>query len=254
MNKTKYQTKRYEMGLSKEKMANLLGLSYVKYDSIEKGEVKMPLNLIDKFNEILKRGRFLNKLEESNDKKLIDDWFASMVEIKNGEPVIKEKMKEFNIPTYTALGKLLGYTSPSTLVNNINQPNKMNTPNLRARLYYFFNDEVNIQKPEKKVENLIKEIDELYEEKTEEVVETAEEVIEEQVEETIEEVVEETVEEVVEEVVEEKEDLTTKIINTYQEKIDRNLQNINNFESLLKKLRLENKIYDELIQFVKNEK
>lgn len=243
--KTKYQTKRYEMGLSKEKMANLLGLSYVKYDSIEKGEVKMPLNLIDKFNEILKRGRFLNKLEESNDRKLIEDWFASMVEIKNGEPVIKEKMREFNISTYSALAKLLGYTSSSTLVNNINQPNKMNTPNLRARLYYFFQDEVNIQKPENKVEDLIKEVDELYEtdeklEEVEEVIETVEEVIEEQVEETVEEVVEE--------------DLTTKIINAYQEKIDKNLVILERYESILERIKLEIEIYNEAIQIAKNQR
>ena len=149
--KTIWNEKRCKSGLNRSDVAKMLGVSYERYILIEKGLVKMPSNLIDKFNAIINKGKNENKLNKlENDKKVNDyiDWLLS--NDSNGNSNLSNKMSEFNISTQKELGVLLGYAD-GTCISQLKQ-NKDNVAyDFKNRIYDFFNDELNIQ-PKKEVQ------------------------------------------------------------------------------------------------------
>ena len=151
---TYYKKKRIAKGMSRSDIANALGIDYVRYDLIEKGEVKMPRNLIDKFNEVINKGK-INDIEKLNRDELVNQWWEEMKQKdENGNFKLKQKMKEFNIDTFRELASLLGWKDGSNLSNYLNE----NVPisyDAKNRIYSFFENELNIQVPKKeKEENL----------------------------------------------------------------------------------------------------
>lgn len=149
--KTIWNEKRCKSGLNRSDVAKMLGVSYERYILIEKGLVKMPSNLIDKFNAIINKGKNENKLNKlENDKKVNDyiDWLLS--NDLNDNSNLSNKMSEFNISTQKELGILLGYAD-GTCISQLKQ-NKDNVAyDFKNRIYDFFNDELNIQ-PKKEVQ------------------------------------------------------------------------------------------------------
>ena len=149
--KTIWNEKRCKSGLNRSDVAKMLGVSYERYILIEKGLVKMPSNLIDKFNAIISTGKNENKLNKlENDKKVNDyiDWLLS--NDSNGNSNLSNKMSEFNISTQKELGILLGYAD-GTCISQLKQ-NKDNVAyDFKNRIYDFFNDELNIQ-PKKEIQ------------------------------------------------------------------------------------------------------
>lgn len=154
--KTIWNEKRCKSGLNRSDVAKMLGVSYERYILIEKGLVKMPSNLIDKFNAIINKGKNENKLNKlENDKKVNDyiDWLLS--NDLNGNSNLSNKMNEFNISTQKELGVSLGYAN-GTCISRLKQ-NKDNVAyDFKNRIYDFFNDELNIQ-PKKEVDEITPE-------------------------------------------------------------------------------------------------
>lgn len=149
--KTIWNEKRCKSGLNRSDVAKMLGVSYERYILIEKGLVKMPSNLIDKFNAIINKGKNENKLNKlENDKKVNDyiDWLLS--NDSNGNNNLSNKMSEFNISTQKELGILLGYAD-GTCISQLKQNKDNVTYDFKNRIYDFFNDELNIQ-PKKEVQ------------------------------------------------------------------------------------------------------
>lgn len=138
---TYYYKKRKQSGLNRSDVANLLGIDYARYESIERGEVKMPKNLIDKFNKIINKSKGENKIHQLNRQQIVEEWWKEITEDKEK---LNEKMKEFNIVTYKELANLLGYKTGATLSNYINGKIPCSY-NLKNRLYSFFENELNIQ-------------------------------------------------------------------------------------------------------------
>lgn len=157
---TYYEKKRRKIGLTRSELANQLNVDYDRYSSIEKGEVKMPTNLIDKFNEIINKGK-QNDIERLNRKQIVEEWFEEMQKNKSK---FKEKMKEFNINTYDELGHLLGYANGTIICAYINGTRQCGF-DIKNKIYSFFENELNIQKPkERKYQRVKTEKDkELYE-------------------------------------------------------------------------------------------
>ena len=136
---------RIKGGLSRSQMANELHIPYNKYVEIERGEVKMPTNLIDKFNEIVNRGKHinnLNKLEKDSD---VNKWYEYVTtKNENGDFNLKKHMDEYNIQNYKELANLMGI-SPSLLSRLLHRSSVIDVDNLKCRLYDFFHNELNIQ-------------------------------------------------------------------------------------------------------------
>ena len=146
-----YMRKRRKSGLSVLDVASELNIPYNKYLEIERGEVKMPKNLIDKFNELINRGKNINQLNRTQKEIEINNWFNDMTTKidDKGTYKLNELMKEFNIDKQSDLAKLLGIT-PSYLCSALNKtPNACNQK-IRNRLYDFFHNELNIQPIKKK--------------------------------------------------------------------------------------------------------
>lgn len=149
--KTIWNEKRCKSGLNRSDVAKMLGVSYERYILIEKGLVKMPSNLIDKFNAIINKGKNENKLNKlENNKKINDyiDWLLS--NDSDGNSNLSNKMSEFNISTQKELGVLLGYAD-GTYLSLLKKDKDNVSYDLKNRLYDFFNDELNIQ-PKKEVQ------------------------------------------------------------------------------------------------------
>ena len=143
---TYYKKKRMQKGMSKSDIANALGIDYERYNLIEKGLVKMPKNLIDKFNEIINRGE-INKIEKLSREQLVDQWWEEMkTKDENGKFNLCKKMKEFNISTFKELTKLLGYKDSSIISVYLNNRQEMGF-DTKNRFYSFFENELNIQPP-----------------------------------------------------------------------------------------------------------
>lgn len=159
---TYFYKKRQKVGLTRSEMANQLGMAYDRYESIERGEIKMPTNLMDKFNEIINKGK-INDIERLNREKEVEEWWLQMVSDKN---TFKQKMKEFNISTYDELGVLLGYKNGTSICTYINQSRPCSF-DFKNKLYSFFENELNIQKPKTapkttpKIQTDIKEYEEV---------------------------------------------------------------------------------------------
>lgn len=144
--KTYYKNKRNKVGLSQSDMAKELGIPCVKYEQIERGEIKMPKRLIDKFNEIISRGNNIHSLEKLEHEREVNeyiDWLS-----KNDH--LKLEMDRFNISTRNELGQLLGYKDGS-IISKLFSGKFADAYNLKNKIYLFFHDELNMQpkKPKK---------------------------------------------------------------------------------------------------------
>ncbi|MBR5227539.1 MAG: helix-turn-helix transcriptional regulator [Clostridia bacterium] len=145
---TLYQKKRVQNNIKRVDMARMLGLDYNYYCAIEKGEIKMPMNLIDKFSEIINRGKE-NKIDEINNKLEADKFWEQMnAKDETGRFELVNKMHEFNINNYKELVAVLGYKSVGTIYNYLEGRNPVGDE-FKKRLYNFFSDETNIQIPKK---------------------------------------------------------------------------------------------------------
>lgn len=144
---TYYKRKRKKAGLAKSDMAKELGIDYKKYNLIENGVVKMPKNLIDKFNEIVSKGKNEHMLNRLDSERVVNEFWEEMTTKVNNQYKLKERMKEFNIVTYGELAKLLG-VSYSNLSHYLTGHTKTGY-DFKNKLYLFFQDELNIQVPKK---------------------------------------------------------------------------------------------------------
>lgn len=140
--KTYYKNKRNKAGLSQSDMAKELGIPCVKYEQIERGEIKMPKKLIDKFNEIISRGNNIHSLEKLEHEREVNeyiDWLS-----KNDH--LKLEMDRFNISTRNELGQLLGYNGGS-IISKLFSGKFANgyAYDLKNKIYLFFHDELNMQ-------------------------------------------------------------------------------------------------------------
>ena len=152
---TMWRKKRAQSGMTCADMAKELGVEYKKYKAIERGEIKMPNKLMDRFNEIINRGKNVHKLEQLN-KQIDIDAFWNEVIIKEGkEYKLKEKMKDFNIETYKELGLLLGYKDGSIFSFRLAHPEEAPIE-FKTKLYNFFQDELNRQLPKEKTKSVNK--------------------------------------------------------------------------------------------------
>lgn len=149
---TYYKRKRKKAGLASSDIAKELGINYKKYNLIENGVVKMPKNLIDKFNEIVNKGKNENALERLNNEQVVTEFWNEMTTKVDGTFVLKEKMKEFNIKTFSELANLLG-VSGSNLSHYLNADYEA-PYDFKNAMYLFFQDELNIQVPKKKSSSL----------------------------------------------------------------------------------------------------
>lgn len=145
---TYYKKKRKKAGLAPSDMAKELGINCKKYSLIENGVVKMPKNLIDKFNEIVSKGKNENTLERLHNEQVVNDFWNEMKTKTDGQYNLKSKMKEFNIDTFRELSKLVG-------VSNTNISHYLSADwdapyDFKNTIYLFFQDELNIQAPKKK--------------------------------------------------------------------------------------------------------
>lgn len=153
--KNYYRKKRQQLGLSRSEVANALGIDCKRYDLIDKGEVKMPKNLINKFNEIINKTRGEQTIDKVNREQLVNDWWNKMsVKTGPGEYMLSEKMKEFNIASYKELAVLLGWKTGSGLISYLTGVHKISF-NTKNRIYSFFENELNIQ-PIKKSKDIPK--------------------------------------------------------------------------------------------------
>ena len=138
--KTYYKNKRNKVGLSQSDMARELSIPCVKYEQIERGEIKMPKRLIDKFNEIISRGNNIHSLEKLEHEREVNeyiDWLS-----KNDH--LKLEMDRFNISTRNELGELLGYKGGS-IISKLFSGKFANAYDLKNKIYLFFHDELNMQ-------------------------------------------------------------------------------------------------------------
>ena len=145
-NVTIYKRKRIKGGLSKADMARELGIDYKRYNLIERGDVKMPSRLIDKFNEIINRGNE-NKLTSLEHGAEADKFWEEMCKRDDKDiPTLYKKMNEFNIGSVKDLATLLGYKSPGMIYQYLKTTDVVND-DFKKRVYLFFTNELNIQEP-----------------------------------------------------------------------------------------------------------
>ena len=150
-----YCKKRMKAGLSKSEVANALGIDYKRYVLIDKGVVKMPNKLIDKFNKLMNKTKTENNIDRINRKEVVDKWWNEVsVKKKHGVYVLNDKMKEFNIDTLTELSLLIG--SNKRYVSDCLNNNDKVSFEAKNRLYSFFENELNIQPPKDKKINVHK--------------------------------------------------------------------------------------------------
>lgn len=161
--KTIWSTKRTKAGLKRSEIASELGISCERYISIEKGLVKMPTDLVDKFNRIVEKDKQEIVITRLENEKTIDEYIEWLITTdKKGNLNLDNKIKEFNINTYGELGTLLGYKS-SQPIHSIKSKGVNNSYDLKNKLYQFFTNELNIQPPKVKEITEIKEIKEIKE-------------------------------------------------------------------------------------------
>lgn len=152
--KPKYDYKRRKSGYTRSQMANELNIPYNKYVEIERGDRQMPSRLIDKFNEVINRGKHINKLENLNKDKNVSEWMDEMRKLTSDSKTsyaLKDVMKDFNIDSYKELGHLLN-VDPSTIGNVL--AGRMKGSDLCGRLYDFFHDDLNKQSKSIDIEQL----------------------------------------------------------------------------------------------------
>lgn len=142
---TYYEKKRRRTSLTRTDVANYLGISYKRYEYIEKGDVKMPKNLIDKFNKLMNKQKSEIRLEQLNREKMVNDWWDEVSkQYSHGRYGLNKYMEQYNISTYNQLAKLMGYSNSTTILNALGH-NRKTSYNTKNRYYSFFNNELNIQ-------------------------------------------------------------------------------------------------------------
>lgn len=151
---TYYKKKRRKTGLAPSDIAKELGIDCKKYSLIENGVIKMPKNLMDKFNEIVSKGKSEHTLDRLNNERVVNDFWNDMKIKVDGQYNLKSKMKEFNIDTFRELAKLVG-------VSNSNISHYLSADweapyDFKNTIYLFFQDELNIQAPKKKSTSSLK--------------------------------------------------------------------------------------------------
>lgn len=155
--KTYYKNKRNKVGLSQSDMARELGIPCVKYEQIERGEIKMPKKLIDKFNEIITRGNNIHSLEKLEHEREVNEYIDWLIK----DDHLKLEMNMFNISTRNELGQLLGYKD-GTILSKLFSGKYANgyAYDLKNKIYLFFHDELNMQpkKLNKQISNKQKSI------------------------------------------------------------------------------------------------
>lgn len=145
---TYYKRKRRKAGLASSDVAKELGINCKKYNLIENGVVKMPKNLIDRFNEMVSKGKNENSLERFYNERVIDDFWNDMKTKVDGQYNLKRKMKEFNIDTFRELAKLVGVSNSN--ISHYLSADWAAPYDFKNTIYLFFQDELNIQEPKKK--------------------------------------------------------------------------------------------------------
>lgn len=155
MGKTYYKRKREKTSYTTCDIARQLGINELRYKSIENGIIKMPKNLIDKFNEIVNQNK-IQQIEETETNKLqVEEWFNDIISNDdNNNKKILDKMKEFNINNFNELAELLGYNK-GTLQTYL-CPNAKVSFDFKNKLYLFFHNELNIQLPHEPKEEKVK--------------------------------------------------------------------------------------------------
>lgn len=146
-----YKKKRQKINMSEVDMAKKLGMDLVKYKFIEKGLMKMPNELIDKFNKIIDDGA-INKIDELEHKKEVETWFEENFLDKNK---LKDILKFYNIENYKHLGIVLGYKDGSTITRALKDGTRTKYT-LKNKIYTFLTNEMNIQLPINKPKKNIK--------------------------------------------------------------------------------------------------
>lgn len=146
-----YKKKRQKINMSEVDMAKKLGMDLVKYKFIEKGLMKMPNELIDKFNKIIDNGA-INKIDELEHKKEVETWFEENFLDRNK---LKDILKFYNIENYKHLGIVLGYKDGSTITRALKDGTSTKYA-LKNKIYTFLTNEMNIQLPINKPKKNIK--------------------------------------------------------------------------------------------------
>lgn len=137
-----YKKKRQKINMSEVDMAKKLGMDLVKYKFVEKGLMKMPKELIDKFNKIIDDGA-INKIDVLEHKKEVERWFEENFLDKNK---LKDILKFYNIENYKHLGIVLGYKDGSTITRALKDGTNTKYT-LKNKIYTFLTNEMNIQLP-----------------------------------------------------------------------------------------------------------
>lgn len=150
-----YKKKRQKINMSEVDMAKKLGMDLVKYKFVEKGLMKMPKELINKFNKIIDDGA-INKIDELEHKKEVESWFEENFLDKNK---LKDILKFYNIENYKHLGIVLGYKDGSTITRALKDGTSTKYT-LKNKIYTFLTNEMNIQlpinKPKKNIKSSVK--------------------------------------------------------------------------------------------------
>ena len=155
MGKTYYKRKREKTSFTTCDIARQLDINELRYKSIENGIIKMPKNLIDKFNVIVNQNKIQQIEETETNKSQVEEWFKDIVSNdSNHKKKILDKMKEFNINNFNELAELLGYNK-GTLQTYL-CPNAKISFNFKNKLYLFFHNELNIQLPHEPKEEKVK--------------------------------------------------------------------------------------------------
>jgi DNA-binding XRE family transcriptional regulator len=152
---TVWRKKRAQSGMTRADMAKELGVEYNKYKAMERGEIKMPNKLMDKFNEIISRGKNVHKLEQLDKQMEIDSFWFDVTIKENGQYRLMDRMKDFNINTYRELGLLLGYRDGTIFSTRLARPAEAPIE-FKTKLYNFFQDELNRQLPKEKKPRTVK--------------------------------------------------------------------------------------------------
>lgn len=138
-----YKKKRQKINMSEVDMAKKLGMDLVKYKFVEKGLMKMPKELIDKFNKIIDDGA-INKIDVLEHKKEVERWFEENFLDKNK---LKDILKFYNIENYKQLGILLGYKDGSAISTALSRGTNDTGYKFKNKVYTFLTNEMNIQLP-----------------------------------------------------------------------------------------------------------
>ena len=144
---TYYEKKRRKTTLTRSDVANYLNIDYDRYELIERGKVKMPKNLIDKFNELINKQKGEVRVEQLNREQIVNEWWDK-VRVKKGigKYGLTEYMDKFNIKSLSQLAELMGYKNKLAIQQQLNGYNHKSTSyDFKNRLYSFFENELNIQ-------------------------------------------------------------------------------------------------------------